>query len=368
MFNKGIFLCWIALIAGCYRQSGTTWNVAIEIKNATPVDLFLYRIFLDGRYEQELIDTAHIKSIDQIVGISHIPKNPNRKSILKLDISHHPIPIYFSAPDGTSKKNLHLDLPRLDSYRIDPESSVDVELARDYRFRYGQFIQKYRLANLLANDTESDPDSLRMQIDQIQTALDSFMIRLLYTVRQPETAIKILLELDFAQRPAKLESIIASLKSRFPSDQVIDQYITKANQYLLIIQQDLRPGDTVQNIIFNCWPAKRLALDTLQKPKLLAFWASFQPKSMESLYALKKQEPPGYQVISCSLDIDSLDFVSAVRYLPSNWLHVYDLDSWNGKLAGHFLVDKAPFYIGLDQNNKVVFVSNTWPPAPHSVE
>ncbi|WP_338814200.1 TlpA disulfide reductase family protein [Bernardetia sp. Wsw4-3y2] len=175
--------------------------------------------------------------------------------------------------------------------------------------------------------------------DSIEYAVRSFL------------AVNYMLEEDYA---TELETLIQGKSSTWTNQ--IKSFVNQVKK--ISIGQNAPNIATLQNI-----KSESISLDSLEnKPTILYFWASFEPKAASQvqqfglLNASKMKKE--YQFIGISLDSDIDAWKQTIKELPQNHIQLIDISADQNAAVTYHLTS-LPLFVVLDENKKMIYKANS---------
>jgi peroxiredoxin len=92
---------------------------------------------------------------------------------------------------------------------------------------------------------------------------------------------------------------------------------------------------------------------------LVDFWASWCIHCVKEMPALKKlyqkYHDKGFEIVGVSLDTQEAAWRISIERLGLAWVHLSDLDGWEGNVAQRYAVELIPCMVLIDPNGIIVY-------------
>ncbi len=125
------------------------------------------------------------------------------------------------------------------------------------------------------------------------------------------------------------------------------------------IRQNLQPGKTAPEIRLENPDGQLISLHDVDADyTLLMFWASWCSHcvntlpEVDRLYKTHKEE--GLNVYAVSLDREKFEWISTIESQAPDWIHVSELQGWEGEYNTTYHIRGTPTYYLLDDDKKII--------------
>ncbi len=125
------------------------------------------------------------------------------------------------------------------------------------------------------------------------------------------------------------------------------------------IRQNLQPGKTAPEIRLENPDGQLVSLHDVDADyTLVIFWASWCSHcvnalpEIDRLYKTYKEE--GLNVYAVSLDREKLEWISTIESQAPDWIHVSELQGWEGDYNTTYHIRGTPTYYLLDDDKKII--------------